>query len=438
MTIGLWQKLLLPEASIGMRLVRCLRWFRIKGRSGSVAWKIENIPLLGTEEVADFIPAKEGAYPEGVIGIRAPQSEDLVFRAGKTLEYLTEQEDFEGKAGVIRRMKDGSLQLALIRGTKIAADGLGLSMEAGDEVAIALTRAVDETLFGTFKALKVTKVTLTGVTPKGTFYIDGVAQPVRVKAGQAVLTLPAGQHSLEYTAGKAMPLPAEITDVEYEKNHFLIYWQNPNRLKSVRLEVSVDGGKHWETVTTTLHSPYKLSKDGYKDKIHIRAVAMNGKRAASSAKEYPVYVTGEAPHYPEGIWMKLDDNQVEISWGKVLGVQKYRLYRRVKGEQEFRLIYEGKANCFVDKTAAGVCKAFAMPGSLDNRLQDRHGLKVYEYAVASVNGNGEGALSPVENTDPASWKNWYPAVTLKFKRQSAFWMPPYMSANMSPEKYYPD
>ena len=71
-------------------------------------------------------------------------------------------------------------------------------------------------------------------------------------------------------------------------------------------------------------------------------------------------------------------------------------------------------------------------------VQDRHGLKVYEYAVASVNGNGEGALSPVENTDPASWKNWYPAVTLKFKRQSAFWMPPYMSANMSPEKYYPD
>ena len=29
-------------------------------------------------------------------------------------------------------------------------------MEAGDEAAIALTRAVDETLFGTFKALKVT------------------------------------------------------------------------------------------------------------------------------------------------------------------------------------------------------------------------------------------------------------------------------------------
>lgn len=47
MTIGLWQKLLLPEASIGMRLVRCLRWFRIKGRSGSVAWKIEKYSFIG-------------------------------------------------------------------------------------------------------------------------------------------------------------------------------------------------------------------------------------------------------------------------------------------------------------------------------------------------------------------------------------------------------
>ena len=84
-------------------------------------------------------------------------------------------------------MKDGSLQLALIRGTKIAADGLGLSMEAGDEVAIALTRAVDETLFGTFKALKVTKVTLTGVTPKGTFLYrwSGSTCPCESRSGSA-------------------------------------------------------------------------------------------------------------------------------------------------------------------------------------------------------------------------------------------------------------
>ena len=47
-------------------------------------------------------------------------------------------------------------------------------------------------------------------------------------------------------------------------------------------------------------------------------------------------------------------------------------------------------------------------------------------------------MSPVENTDPASWRNWYPDTELKFKRQSAFWMPPYTPAEKSPERYYPD
>lgn len=409
-----------------------------KGEVVPLRGNMKNIPLLNTNDVTDFIPAKKDAYPEGVVGIRAPQSEDLVFRSGKVLKYKTVHEAFEGKAGVIRRMKNGGLQLALIRGTEITADGLSLLLERGNETAIALTRAVDGTLSGTFKALKSAKVTFTGLSAKGTFYMDGVAQPVTVKAGQAVLTLPVGEHTWEYTTGKAMPLPAEITDVEYDKNQFLVYWKNPNRVKTVRLEVSVDGGNNWETVKTTSQSPVKLTKNGYENKIHVRAVAMNGSRSASFAQEYPVYITDAAPHYPEGIWLKLDNNRVELSWGKVLGVQKYRLYRRVKGEKEFRPVYEGKENRFVDKTAEGIHKAYVMPGALDNRLQDREGLKIYEYAVSSVNGNGEGALSPVEDTDPASWKNWYPATPLKFKRQSAFWMAPYMPARMSPEKYYPD
>lgn len=74
-----------------------------KGEVVPLRGKLKNIPLLGTEEVADFIPAKEGAYPEGVIGIRAPQSEDLVFRAGKPWNIVrnrkilkAKQESFDG------------------------------------------------------------------------------------------------------------------------------------------------------------------------------------------------------------------------------------------------------------------------------------------------------------------------------------------------------
>lgn len=409
-----------------------------KGEVVPLRGTLKHIPLLETKNVTDFIPAKTDAYPEGVIGIRAPKSEDLIFRASKALKYHTEQETFEGKAGVIRRMKDGDLQLALIRGTKIVADGLSLSLASEGEAAVALTRATDGTLSGAFKALKATRMILSGLTAKGTFYIDGVAQSVVVKSGLATVMLPMGEHVWEYTSGKALPLPAEVIDVEYEKNQLLVYWKNPNAIKTVQLEVSVDGGKSWKEEAKATQSPFKLSKGKFKNKIHIRAVAMNGDRGASFAQEYPVYLTDEAPHYPEGFWMKLNDSQVDLSWGKVLGVQKYCLYRRVQGEKEFHRVYEGKANHFTDTTAKGVRKAFETPGSLDNRLRDKEGLIVYEYAVSAVNGNGEGALSPVEDTDPASWKNWYPTTDLKFKRQSAFWMSPYMPEHMSPEKYYPN
>ena len=34
--------------------------------------------------------------------------------------------------------------------------------------------------------------------------------------------------------------------------------------------------------------------------------------------------------------------------------------------------------------------------------------------------------------------NWYPATELKYKHTSAFWMEPYVSSAMTPEKYYPN
>jgi hypothetical protein len=85
-----------------------------------------------------------------------------------------------------------------------------------------------------------------------------------------------------------------------------------------------------------------------------------------------------------------------------------------------------------------VVPAFALPGRLDNLEQDRSKVAIYEYAVSTLNGLGEGAMSPIENTDPASWSNWYPNTTLKFKRTSSFWLMPYVNENMVPEKYYPE
>ena len=107
------------------------------------------------------------------------------------------------------------------------------------------------------------------------------------------------------------------------------------------------------------------------------------------------------------------------------------------GENYFKLVYEGKSNCYIDNVP-GVIKACKLPGHLDNPNLDYRSLTIYEYVVTAVDGFGESDVSPVADTDPASWANWYPDTVLKFKRTSAFWMEPYVPACMTPDKYYPD
>ena len=48
------------------------------------------------------------------------------------------------------------------------------------------------------------------------------------------------------------------------------------------------------------------------------------------------------------------------------------------------------------------------------------------------------ALSPAVDTNPASWRNWYPATPLIFKRQSAYWLPPYVRPDQVPPLHYPE
>lgn len=40
------------------------------------------------------------------------------------------------------------------------------------------------------------------------------------------------------------------------------------------------------------------------------------------------------------------------------------------------------------------------------------------------------------NTGPASWLNWNPTEDIRFKRQSAFWLSPYVEPKDVPPKYY--
>ena len=117
---------------------------------------------------------------------------------------------------------------------------------------------------------------------------------------------------------------------------------------------------------------------------------------------YPVYVTDQVPHAPEGLLVQRNvpraarppvpdettladklpvaPQSLTITWGEILGAGEYRLYRRAQGSGSSQRIYSGPSRTHVD------------------RPTDVQGIQ--EFYVTAINGNGESAPSIICDTDP--------------------------------------
>ena len=229
-------------------------------------------------------------------------------------------------------------------------------------------------------------------------------------------------------------MPPVMMRTENRNGGATIFFTKVASAERYRLEVSRDAGGTWTSVGETSGDSLELKGFPNEAKIHVRAVAINEERESRPADEYPVYVTGAPPSPPDGLKIKLEPDQVKLSWGEILGVTEYRLYRRAKGRGDFSEIFRGRVNEFVDRIK--VPPAYDFPGFQADALRVGR-IPVYEYAVSAVNGNGEGARSLTADTDPRSWRNWNPTADLRFKRQSGFWLPPYVRPEEVPPPYYP-
>jgi hypothetical protein len=204
---------------------------------------------------------------------------------------------------------------------------------------------------------------------------------------------------------------------------------------SYRVEVSMDNAVSWQTAASADAPPVRLANLENGRKVHLRLIALNGNRESEPSSVYPLYVSAVAPEPPDGLDLNLGTNRVQLIWGEVLGVTEYRLYRRECGSEHWKKIWHGLDRSYADTSAKGVIPNTELPGSLDNLPYTG---TVYEYAVAAVNGSGEGAKSTVRNTDPTAWLNWLPKTPLRFKRQSEYVKPPYVPFGAVPPMYYPD
>ena len=142
------------------------------------------------------------------------------------------------------------------------------------------------------------------------------------------------------------------------------------------IEISKDLEKTWERVALT-NDTACLIKGLPEGKCHVRVRGVREDEVGEYSHPYPVYVSSEKPHCPEGLRVVANGENYLATWGQVLGVEKYRLYETKTNT----LVYEGeKRECLVGEGT---------------------------YAVSCINGNGESTRSLVRSTadEVARWDN---------------------------------
>jgi len=206
--------------------------------------------------------------------------------------------------------------------------------------------------------------------------------------------------------------------------------------RKYRVETSRDSGATWQIAGETSVGEFALTGLANGTKVHVRAVAMNSDQTSRPANEYPIYITDKPPLPPDGLKTDISAKMPKLTWGEVLGVTEYRVYRRERGQPAFTEVFRGLAHEYVDK-GVSVPAALPEPGARANIFLGMSTCKVYEYAVTAVNGNGESAKCVSVDTDPQSWRNWNPATDLRFKRRTGYWCWPYTKPEAQPPLHYP-
>jgi hypothetical protein len=397
-------------------------WYDGMGDSMAVITHRHNLQIQG---------AKFGARVNG------PGWNDLVFRNSQAVHFQEGDTAFEGRAGMVRKAADATT-LAIFEGTRISADGV--TLEPAADLAVSAVAGKDGALGGRFTSLKggALAVTSRNTPAAAGFFVDGVKVAAEASGGVWKVTLPAGKHAWELTAGQPHPPAPHVLHTVNRSGETEVYFAAAGGASSYRAQLSRDNGATWTDAGTAAASPIRIASLKNGEKVHVRLIASNALHTSAPGPEYPVYVTDGAPDHPDGLRLRLGKDQVDLDWGEVLGVREYRLYRRVKGEQTFTLVYHGATTSFRDH-APGVVPAYAMPGMAANAGRATTPVRIYEYAVAAVNGNGEGSRSTTVDTSPESWRNWDPKPDEPFRRRFTYNTTNYMQVGQEEPgpRYYP-
>ncbi|MDR1938871.1 MAG: hypothetical protein LBQ73_10305, partial [Tannerellaceae bacterium] len=365
----------------------------VTGRESKGVW------FDGTGDMMTFVSHKKGyksePAPYGCIITSPAGMKDYIFRNDLPVEVDEPDRKFSGTAGFIRHRPEGE-EWVIFHGTRIGNADFEIRPQDTD-AGLSAVFTDKEHIGGKFYCLHPAKVTFK-YCPENTltrwFYIDGVKQAVSIQGGELTIDFPKGKHLWTLTAGLPdMPRP-QIDYTRNRKGKVELGIQPVAAAQRYRCEYSTDA-ETWTTQKEQTGNIFLLQPVGRETKGYIRIMAVNRGKISEPSVIYPVYYTSAKPHYPDGLKLKIDGKQVTATWGKVLGCNEYKLYRRVEGGT-WKVVYTGSGNQYKDT------------------LPETSG--IFGYAISASNGNGESALSNPVTTDPDSWLNFEPVKGEPFRR----------------------
>lgn len=302
---------------------------------------------------------------------------------------------FEGTAGYVRTLSCGNQEWALFHGDMIGNSDFAIRPVAGNPGINAKVENPDEISGRIYSPGEGAVEFEWKNLPKGvSIYIDGVKQAVRPVGNKLIVEFPSGAHKWNITKGLPDLMTPEISYTENRKGAVALAVKSVASATGYAYEYSTDQGRTWEKLKSSRSNSILLKPVQGEEKGYVRVKAVNRDKESEPSVIYPVYFTSEPPSAPAGLDVSINGGSRTLTWGHVLGCNKYCLYRQLSGEK-YELIYTGSESVYVDT--------------------DNHD-GVVMYAVSAVNGNGESEMSSPVTDDPACLLNYKPIEEDRFRR----------------------
>lgn len=307
--------------------------------------------------------------------VRFPQHTEYVFCDAARCAADEDGVAFDGYVGYAAETY-GETRLAIFSGRFVSAGRLSLRIPYEENVRRGMSAVLTAgTVCGraVFGAAGEAHVACDGLS--GRVWIDGAPAPFRIEDGAYVFTVPEGFHG--WTIGERPDIGrVAVTGAVTRGDGFTVHWAAEPGADAYEVELSADA---YEYVPAGRTGETALDVQAKPGKYYVRVRGVRTGSAGGYGHPYPVYVTADRPHPPEGLRVVREREGFRATWGEVLGAGTYRLYR--KTARGCSLVYEGaERSCPVPRGT---------------------------YCVAAVNGNGEGAKSLTRSTDGelAAWDN---------------------------------